>query len=270
MARRSITQAFSDSDQAPGYIAQVSCTGYESPNAMQALCLAKGWQAQTRLLHVGHMGCYAALPATEMAARLVASSTKKLRASVFLVEACSVHTRLDAMDSGQLINAFLFADGAIRLDALPEPEAHCLAYLDGFETIVPDSAAQMTWHLADAGFQMYLAVEVPMTIGKKIAAEVDRFLARHALDRSDIAEWAIHPGGTKIIEEVVHALGLAPTQARHSLAVFRERGNMSSTTVPHIWTAMAQDVSVKEGALIVSLAFGPGLTVTGNLLRKGA
>jgi predicted naringenin-chalcone synthase len=43
---------------------------------------------------------------------------------------------------------------------------------------------------------------------------------------------------------------------------------MSSATLPHIWQALVADDRVKDGALILSLAFGPGLTVSGNLLRK--
>ena len=45
---------------------------------------------------------------------------------------------------------------------------------------------------------------------------------------------------------------------------------MSSATLPHIWEAMLADPEVEPGSLVVSLAFGPGLTVTGNILRKEA
>ena len=44
---------------------------------------------------------------------------------------------------------------------------------------------------------------------------------------------------------------------------------MSSTTLPHIWARMLDDASLPEGALVASVAFGPGLTVVGNLMRKG-
>jgi predicted naringenin-chalcone synthase len=43
---------------------------------------------------------------------------------------------------------------------------------------------------------------------------------------------------------------------------------MSSATLPHVWSAMLDDAAVPDGALILSLAFGPGLTVAGNLMRK--
>jgi predicted naringenin-chalcone synthase len=43
---------------------------------------------------------------------------------------------------------------------------------------------------------------------------------------------------------------------------------MSSATLPHIWHALLEDPSVRPGELILSLAFGPGLTLVANLLRK--
>jgi predicted naringenin-chalcone synthase len=43
---------------------------------------------------------------------------------------------------------------------------------------------------------------------------------------------------------------------------------MSSATLPHVWARLLDDTSVAPGTPIVSLAFGPGLTVCGGLFRK--
>jgi len=43
---------------------------------------------------------------------------------------------------------------------------------------------------------------------------------------------------------------------------------MSSATLPHVWKAILDDDAVPSGTLIVSLAFGPGLTIAGAILRK--
>jgi predicted naringenin-chalcone synthase len=50
--------------------------------------------------------------------------------------------------------------------------------------------------------------------------------------------------------------------------ILQNFGNMSSATLPHIWEAMLGDIKVPNQALIVSLAFGPGLTISGALLEK--
>ncbi len=43
-------------------------------------------------------------------------------------------------------------------------------------------------------------------------------------------------------------------------------GNMSSATLPHVWTTLVNDASVAVGTPVVSLAFGPGLTMCGALM----
>ena len=68
-------------------------------------------------------------------------------------------------------------------------------------------------------------------------------------------------------DSTAEALGLSDEAVHHSQAVLRERGNMSSTTLPHIWERIAADASVTAGALVCSVAFGPGLTATANLMR---
>ena len=73
-----------------------------------------------------------------------------------------------------------------------------------------------------------------------------------------------------MIESTAGALGLDGDRVHHSQEVLRERGNMSSTTLPHIWDRIAQDPAVEDGDLVCSVAFGPGLTVASMLMRKGA
>lgn len=80
--------------------------------------------------------------------------------------------------------------------------------------------------------------------------------------------FAVHPGGPRIIDKVAALLELTPGQVEASRGVLRDCGNMSSATLPHIWARMAANPAVPAGTLITSLAFGPGLTVYGAMLRK--
>jgi predicted naringenin-chalcone synthase len=61
---------------------------------------------------------------------------------------------------------------------------------------------------------------------------------------------------------------LRPTQVAASRAVLKACGNMSSATLPHVWAGILADPAVPSGTLITSLAFGPGLTIYGAMLRK--
>ena len=162
----------------------------------------------------------------------------------------------------------LFADVAICFDASLSPRGPALALLDSGETLVPDSEEDMTWRLQDSSFLMTLSRDAPELVGKEIAGFVRRFLKKNRLSLGDVSRFAIHPGGPRVIEQALKALGLPSDAAPHSREILRRRGNMSSATLPHIWHAMLQDPDVKNGELILSLAFGPGLTLVANLLRK--
>ena len=264
--------AFGADEAAPDALVQVSCTGYDSPNAVQRVAAARGW-ARARLLHVGHMGCYAAVPAVALAADLAAADAARTgaaaRASVLLVELCTLHHDPTTTDVERVVQQCLFADGAARVDVTAAPEVDTqFALLDHAETILPDSMGAMTWRPADGGFRMTLARDVPDRIRAHVGGLVGPMLAAHGLAAADVDVWAVHPGGPRVIELTADALALTDEQTRHSRDVLRARGNMSSTTLPHIWAAVADDPEATPGSLVVSLAFGPGLTAVASLMRK--
>ena len=280
--------AFAGDAEPPDALLQVSCTGYDSPSAVQRLVAARGWADRTRILSVGHMGCYAALPAlataadlaTATAARAVAAGDEApggqtpggadARASVFLAEMCTLHHHPATTDPDQIVQQVLFADGAARLDVtVRAPSEPHVALLDHFESILPDTLDEMTWRPANGGFRMSLSREVPNHIRAHVAGAFEAFLGRNGLGVDDLDLLAVHPGGPRVIESTAEALGVGEGRVRHSQGVLRDRGNMSSTTLPHIWDRIIRDDDVPPGALVGSVAFGPGLTVTGNLLRKG-
>ncbi|GAB5535513.1 MAG: type III polyketide synthase [Rubricoccaceae bacterium] len=281
-ARTLAEQAFSEDTEAPDAVFQVSCTGYDSPTAVQRVVAQKGW-SDARLLHIGHMGCYAALPAVAAAADLVtATAARQLalatgegdasdaHAAILLVEMCTLHHDPATTDVEQIVQQCLFADGAVRLDVTAQPRPGAFALLDHIETILPETMDEMTWRAASPAFRMTLSRDVPQHIHQRVGGVVEALLARNGLAVSDVDVYAVHPGGPRVIEQTAEALDLADGTVRHSQEVLRTRGNMSSTTLPHIWARIADDNTVAEGDLVCSVAFGPGLTATANLMRKGA
>jgi predicted naringenin-chalcone synthase len=128
---------------------------------------------------------------------------------------------------------------------------------------MPDSAEAMTWRIGDHGFRMTLSARVPELIQTHLRGWLTGWLAEQGLERSDIASWAVHPGGPRILDAVESALGLEPEQNAVARSVLREHGNMSSPTILFILDRMR-----REGARgpCVALAFGPGLAVEVALL----
>jgi predicted naringenin-chalcone synthase len=259
----------------PCELVHVTCTGYASPSAAQRLVAARGWGRRTRVTHAYHMGCYAALPAVRIAAGLLASAKKgAARADVVHTEVCSLHLHPCEHDAEQLVVQSLFADGHVRY-AIERVASRrpSLAVVAEREEILPESAESMTWTCGDRGMHMTLSRDVP----SKIAVSVRAFLgalfedAGLSLDAHQARTvFAVHPGGPRIIDAVQHALGLRDDQVEASRDVLRRFGNMSSATLPHVWRAIALDDAIPSGTPLASVAFGPGLTVSGALMvREG-
>ncbi len=60
---------------------------------------------------------------------------------------------------------------------------------------------------------------------------MDDLLARNQLRRDEVAAWAVHPGGPRILDVVADRLGLADDDLDASRRVLAEHGNCSSATL---------------------------------------
>jgi predicted naringenin-chalcone synthase len=257
----------------PPVIIHVTCTGYVSPSGAQRLVAKRDWGRSTEVFHAYHMGCYASMPAIRMAAGFVERG--KSRVDIVHTELCTLHMDPSQHLPEQLVVQTLFADGLIRYSASRAGDGDSigagLELIAIREEIVPGTEDQMTWMVADFGMQMTLSRKVPDHIRAGLGAFLERLADAAGLTAVELFEkalFAIHPGGPRIIDEIAEHLGLRPAQVQASNAILSNYGNMSSATLPHVWKSMLEDEAVPPGTLIVSLAFGPGLTIAGAILRK--
>jgi predicted naringenin-chalcone synthase len=271
---RYFEREYEGEDTAPSDIIHVTCTGYVSPSGAQRVVQRKGWGALTRVTHAYHMGCYAAFPATRLAMGSLfsdaAAGRRGRRVDVVHTELCSLH--LDPSDHSveQLVVQSLFADGFIRY-AVSADDGPGLRVLALDERILPDSADSMGWALSDWGMKMTLARDVPERIGAALRAFVVDLYAKAEMSLgAELGRtvFAVHPGGPKIIDAVRDVLELRDAQVETSRSVLFDYGNMSSATLPHVWMRILDDPSIARGTPILSLAFGPGLTICGGIFRK--
>jgi alkylresorcinol/alkylpyrone synthase len=128
----------------------------------------------------------------------------------------------------------------------------------------------MTWDVTDHGFRMGLAREIPGVLERHAGSLVGSLLARHGLSPEEIAGWAIHPGGPRILEAMAAPLGLSEDDLEVSRSVLRDFGNCSSPTVLLVLQRLLEQRPLSEGDQVVCLAFGPGLTVYAALLRASS
>ena len=139
------------------------------------------------------------------------------------------------------------------------------------EAMLADTGTNMTWILDDYGMGMTLARDVPRHIEGTVKAFVSDLVSKSSLRPVEkwisASQYAVHPGGPLIIDVVAEQLRLESSQVRHSNHVLRKRGNMSSATLPHIWGSMLDDPDLDPDLPVISLAFGPGLTLAGAIMR---
>jgi len=268
LGRTAVTDALADAGMPvtePGLFAVVSCTGYATPGVDIRLAADLGLRDDVQRLLIGHMGCYAALPGLATVADYVTVHRKP--AVLLCVELTSVHLQPPTRDLSQVVAHALFSDAAVAAvlrPSVPADPAPGFAVLDVAAGTDVTAADQMTWDVTDQGFRMGLSARVPDTLAAQLPGTIGALLGRHGLTPADIAHWAVHPGGPRILDVVQQRLGLPAAALAPSRTALREHGNCSSGTV----LLVLRDVPARPGELAVALAFGPGLTLYAVLLRR--
>jgi len=255
----------------PDDLIHVTCTGYVAPSGAQKLASRRAWGHLITITHAYHMGCYASIPAIRMASGFLAQDLSKKTADIVHTEICSLHMNPAEHQTDQLISQSLFADGFIKYTLQREIEKPHLKLLSIEEEIIPNSTKAMTWNVVDWGFKMTLAKEIPVLIARALSAFVERLAKKANIPLETLlksALFAVHPGGPQILLHVQKVLNLGDAQLEKSFKILKMFGNMSSATLPHIWESILKDSTTPNHTLIVSLAFGPGLSVTGSIMEK--
>jgi alkylresorcinol/alkylpyrone synthase len=266
--------------EAPDDIVHVSCSGYVSPSPVQTFLSRRRW-LHTGVTHSYHMGCYGAFPAIRTAVGLVGAShaslpAAKRRVDIVHTEFLSLHFDLLGDEPDNFVTSTLFADGFIKYSAYPQSEfarsgRRGLKVLAIDEFILPDSLPEMTLRPGPLQFDMSLSKKVPFMIRDSIGDFVKSICAQVDLDferEKGSMVFAIHPGGPAILNQIRSKVGIDESQIAMSRQILHEHGNMASATAPHIWQTIVESPDVPVGSKVLSMAFGPGLTVIGALFEK--
>ena len=285
------------------HIVTVSCSGFSAPGVDLALIASLGLGATVERTHVGFMGCHGALNGLRVARALVEADAAAC-VLLCAVELCTLHLQggftmqravSNALfadgaaavvvrgasngearehraggDAGRkvpLCERTLNGDSAAALDSAAVESAVGGRRLELAATgacVIPDSVDAMTWRIGDRGFEMTLSPRVPDYICAHLPAWLHGWLGQQGLGRDDVAGWAVHPGGPRILSAFCDAMALPRDVVALSEQVLAQFGNMSSPTIlfilERLWANMARGP-------IVALGFGPGLAVEATLLR---
>ncbi len=256
-----------------GMFAVVSCTGYSTPGLDILLARDLAMAAHVQRLSIGHMGCYAALPGLGAVTDFAAARSRP--AVLLCCELTSLHVQPAKCPQGkhlgheemqQIVAHALFADAAAAAVIVPEAGAG-LEVVDVTARTDVATSDHMTWDVTDLGFRMGLSPRVPGVLARHVRPMVQELLARHGYGVADVAGWAIHPGGPRILEVVAEQLELDESALTPSYDILRDYGNCSSSTVLLVLDRLLSERDLAPGAPVVMMAFGPGLTLYAALLR---
>src|SRR5699024_10341372 len=134
--------------------------------------------------------------------------------------------------------------------------------------IAADTEQEMAWTIGDTGFDMVLSCYVPDLIKKNLKESTRRLFENHKITREQIDYWAIHPGGRAILDKIQQNFELHDDQLDASREVLANYGNMSSATVLFVLAELLKHSKPDNEASVLSMAFGPGLTIESALLTR--
>jgi len=245
-----------------------SCTGFYAPGLDIDVVQGLGLPASTPRWHIGFMGCYAAFNALRLA-DTICQAEPNAKVLLVGVELCTLHLQHNTTEDAILSGA-LFADGATSFIVESAPAKHLPALqIEALHTaLYPQGAKDMAWQIGDTGFDMRLSAYVPTLLQGEMKGMVEILLHKINAQDTEIDYFAIHPGGRRILEAAEKALHISPTDNAFSYAILREYGNMSSVTVLFVLERLLASLTDEDANKhVLSMAFGPGLTVEAGLFK---
>lgn len=248
------------------HIITISCTGMYAPGLDIDLIEHLSLKSTVQRTAINFMGCYGAFNGLKVA-QSICLAHENAKVLMVSVELCSIHFQKEPT-LNNIISSSLFADGAAAV--LIESNSTRLKYmqLEDFQCdLIAGSKPEMSWDIANHGFDMVLSPKVPELIKENLFQFTQSFLERKKLTQKNIDHYAIHPGAKKILEAAEQALNISAEHNVHSYKILRQFGNMSSATILFVLKSIWNDLlPSKDNHRLLAYAFGPGLTIESMLL----
>ena len=248
------------------YLCCVSSTGFLTPGFSALLIRELGLRRDCGRTDVVGMGCNAGLNALNPVAAWAAANPGQL-AVMICVEVCSAAYVFDGSMRSAVVNS-LFGDGAAAV-AVRTGADDGAALLKFSSLLIPEAidAMRYDWDDERHKFSFFLDPDVPYLVGAHCEAALDALLARSGVGRDRIAHWVAHSGGRKVIDAVKINLGLTEYDLRHTSAVLREYGNLSSGSFLFSYERLLDEGRISPGEYGVLMTMGPGSTIEMALVQ---
>ena len=268
LALHAAREAVADADVDPTsitHVVTVSCTGFHAPGIDASLIEDLGLRRRVERTHVGFMGCHGALNGIRVASSF-GQENPNARVLICAVELCTLHF-FYGWEADKIVANSLFADGAaavVGIGGTPSIGASDWIATGNGTLLIPDSQEAMTWKIGNHGFHMTLSPQVPQLIRENVQDWLIEWLGEHSLSIEDVATWAVHPGGPRILNAFGEAIGLDKGAMNVSREILAQFGNMSSATLLFILHRLRRAGAPRP---CVAVGFGPGMVVETLLMR---
>jgi predicted naringenin-chalcone synthase len=241
------------------HLITVSCTGMSAPGLdlqiMELMELPKNIYRTS----VNFMGCYAAIHALKMA-DAICKNEKAANVIIVCTELCTLHFQKEATIDN-ITSSLLFGDGSAAVLVTSDECPKKGLQIDHFYSeIFTKGRKDMAWELSSSGFLMTLSGYVPELLEGDFRPLVTRALEKAGIDKEEITDWCVHPGGKRILDVVYQSLQLKNGELAHCYDVLKDFGNMSSATILFVLKRI-MDTSLVKNQKIFAAAFGPGITM---------
>lgn len=179
---------------------------------------------------------------------------------VVTVELCSLTFLKNDFSKSNFVASSLFSDGvaACIIKGDKHNENAQVKITGSGSKLYYDSLDVMGWEFLDSGFKVLFSQDIPAIIKKYVRDDVLQFLARYNLDLGDIKNFIFHPGGKKVINAYIEALGINDILLRNTRQIMNDYGNMSSATVLYVLERFIKQGFNNGHGLM--LALGPGFS----------
>jgi predicted naringenin-chalcone synthase len=240
-----------------------TCTGYLCPGLTSYLLERLDLPRDIRTYDLVGIGCGGAVPTLQAGAEHLQAQGAGVALCVS-VEICSATFQMEE-DLGLLMSNALFADGAAAALLWTRPQG--LELVASSNRHQPEDREAIRYVYKNGKLFNQLSRALPQMVNRAVAAAVQKVLEPRGLTAADVAHWALHGGGDKIITAVARELGLPPEKLLPTRETLSRYGNMSSPSALFTLRDIL-DNGIRPGDWCLLASFGAGLSAHALLLKN--
>ncbi|PIN03185.1 hypothetical protein CDL12_24289 [Handroanthus impetiginosus] len=170
-----------------------------------------------------------------------------------------------------LVGAALFGDGAAAVVIGSDPISGESPFLElnyAVQQFLPGTNKVIDGRVSEEGIYFKLGRDLPQKIEDNIEEFCKKLMEKSGLKDYNELFWAVHPGGPAILNRLQTILGLESQKLECSRRALMDFGNVSSNTIFYVMEYMREELKENGEEWGLALAFGPGITFEGILLRS--